>query len=248
MRASLTSAGAGATPRRADRAGADPGAARAMNGGRERLRRRQVDGVLLLRQAAGLTSNAALQAVAAAVPRREGRTHRHARSARHRPAAGPVRRGDQVRRASCSMRTRLTRRTIALGATHHDRRCRRGGARAPSGDVRPARSGARRSPRFRGRDRAGAADVLRAQARRPAAVRVRPRRARSVERAARPITIHELTLDALAGASLSVTVRCSKGTYIRVLAEDIGAGAGLRRAPRGAPAARDRPVLGSPAR
>ena len=48
------------------------------------------------------------------------------------------------------------------------------------------------------------------------------RAGKSVERAARPITIHELTLDAAEGDRLAVTVRCSKGTYIRVLAEDIG--------------------------
>ena len=48
------------------------------------------------------------------------------------------------------------------------------------------------------------------------------RAGQSVERAARPITIHELTLDAAEGDRLAVTVRCSKGTYIRVLAEDIG--------------------------
>jgi len=48
------------------------------------------------------------------------------------------------------------------------------------------------------------------------------RAGKSVERVARPITIHELTLDAAEGDRLAVTVRCSKGTYIRVLAEDIG--------------------------
>ncbi|MGH8750681.1 MAG: tRNA pseudouridine(55) synthase TruB [Burkholderiales bacterium] len=43
-----------------------------------------------------------------------------------------------------------------------------------------------------------------------------------VERAARQIEITSLYLDAFAGDELALTVHCSKGTYIRVLAEDIG--------------------------
>lgn len=43
-----------------------------------------------------------------------------------------------------------------------------------------------------------------------------------VERAPRAVTIHELSLLAFAGADASLRVRCSKGTYIRTLAEDIG--------------------------
>lgn len=47
-----------------------------------------------------------------------------------------------------------------------------------------------------------------------------------IERKAREITIYQLMLDAFLGDELSVTVSCSKGTYIRVLAEDIGAALG----------------------
>jgi tRNA pseudouridine55 synthase len=43
-----------------------------------------------------------------------------------------------------------------------------------------------------------------------------------VERAPRPVTIMSLALDAIDGRDLAVTVRCSKGTYIRSLASDIG--------------------------
>jgi len=43
-----------------------------------------------------------------------------------------------------------------------------------------------------------------------------------IERKPREITIYSLTLDAFSGDELSVKVSCSKGTYIRVLAEDIG--------------------------
>lgn len=43
-----------------------------------------------------------------------------------------------------------------------------------------------------------------------------------VEREAREVIIHQLELLSFDGVSASVRVRCSKGTYIRTLAEDIG--------------------------
>ncbi len=43
-----------------------------------------------------------------------------------------------------------------------------------------------------------------------------------IERQARTVTIYQLALDAFDGVRLRVTVKCSKGTYIRVLAEDVG--------------------------
>jgi len=43
-----------------------------------------------------------------------------------------------------------------------------------------------------------------------------------VEREARPVCIHALTLLGMEGDILSLDVHCSKGTYIRTLAEDIG--------------------------
>jgi tRNA pseudouridine55 synthase len=43
-----------------------------------------------------------------------------------------------------------------------------------------------------------------------------------VERPARPVTIHRLQLMSLAGSQFEIDVLCSKGTYIRTLAEDIG--------------------------
>lgn len=57
-----------------------------------------------------------------------------------------------------------------------------------------------------------------------------------VEREARAVTIHRIDLLAFAGDRLQIRVACSKGTYIRVLAADIGQAlgcgahlAGLRR-------------------
>lgn len=43
-----------------------------------------------------------------------------------------------------------------------------------------------------------------------------------VDRDARPVTIYELTLRGRSEDSLDLSVSCSKGTYIRTLAEDIG--------------------------
>ncbi|MFO7579009.1 tRNA pseudouridine(55) synthase TruB [Nitrosomonas halophila] len=44
----------------------------------------------------------------------------------------------------------------------------------------------------------------------------------AVERQAREIVIHYISLDAWSGSEITVTVRCGSGTYIRTLAEDIG--------------------------
>ena len=52
------------------------------------------------------------------------------------------------------------------------------------------------------------------------------REGKQVERKPRQVTIYQLVLVAFAGTSLSLEVSCSKGTYIRTLAEDIGAALG----------------------
>lgn len=44
----------------------------------------------------------------------------------------------------------------------------------------------------------------------------------AIERQPRPIVIHALDLVRFVGDALEITVRCSKGTFIRTLAEDIG--------------------------
>lgn len=44
-----------------------------------------------------------------------------------------------------------------------------------------------------------------------------------IERAARTITIHNIEINAFDQDIATITVKCSKGTYIRTLAEDIGA-------------------------
>lgn len=52
------------------------------------------------------------------------------------------------------------------------------------------------------------------------------RNGETVEREARDVVIHELRQDRFEGDELDITVRCSKGTYIRTLGEDIGAALG----------------------
>jgi tRNA pseudouridine55 synthase len=48
------------------------------------------------------------------------------------------------------------------------------------------------------------------------------RKGETVERELRTVVIHELKLERLEGDELEFSVQCSKGTYVRTLAEDIG--------------------------
>jgi len=48
------------------------------------------------------------------------------------------------------------------------------------------------------------------------------REGKTVERKARKVFVHELILNSFSIIEMDITVRCSKGTYIRTLAEDIG--------------------------
>ena len=52
------------------------------------------------------------------------------------------------------------------------------------------------------------------------------RKGETIERELRSVVIHELLLNSFSGNEMDITVRCSKGTYIRTLAEDIGAALG----------------------
>ena len=52
------------------------------------------------------------------------------------------------------------------------------------------------------------------------------RKGETIEREQRNVVIHELVLNSFGGNEMDITVRCSKGTYIRTLAEDIGAALG----------------------
>lgn len=48
------------------------------------------------------------------------------------------------------------------------------------------------------------------------------RQGETVERALREVFIHDLRMERLDGNELDIVVRCSKGTYVRTLGEDIG--------------------------
>ncbi|HUW75154.1 MAG TPA: tRNA pseudouridine(55) synthase TruB [Gallionella sp.] len=48
------------------------------------------------------------------------------------------------------------------------------------------------------------------------------RKGETIERQLRDVVIHELLLNSFSANKMDITVRCSKGTYIRTLAEDIG--------------------------
>lgn len=48
----------------------------------------------------------------------------------------------------------------------------------------------------------------------------------TIERPLRDVVIHELQVNSFAGNEMEISVRCSKGTYVRTLAEDIGAALG----------------------
>jgi tRNA pseudouridine55 synthase len=48
-----------------------------------------------------------------------------------------------------------------------------------------------------------------------------------VERVERPIMVHSLTLTAFANPTLSLHIRCGKGTYVRSLVADLGAALGV---------------------
>jgi tRNA pseudouridine55 synthase len=48
-----------------------------------------------------------------------------------------------------------------------------------------------------------------------------------VDRAERPIVVHELALTAFANPTLSLHIRCGKGTYVRSLIADLGAALGV---------------------
>jgi tRNA pseudouridine55 synthase len=52
------------------------------------------------------------------------------------------------------------------------------------------------------------------------------RAGQTVERSVRTVVVHALTVEAFSADYLEIDVRCSKGTYVRTLAEDIGAALG----------------------
>ncbi len=190
-----------------------------MSAGRARAAWRPIDGVLLLDKPPGLSSNAALQ-----VARRLYR----AEKAGHSGTLDPLATGllaclfgeatkfgaellDAAKTYAAEIALGVTtttgdaegavveRRPVALDAAEVERVL--GRFRGPISQVPPAYSALKRNGR-----------PLYAYARAGA----------RVERTPRAVTIHALALDRFGGDRLAVTVRCSKGTYVRTLAEDLG--------------------------
>ena len=120
-----------------------------------------------------------------AAARREGRPHRHARSAGHRRAAAVLRRGHQVQPAASRRRQDLRGRGAPGREDHHRRRRGRGDRRTRRCGVHAGRLLEARAGAFHRPDPPGAADAQRAEERRQGAVRIRARRHRSRARSAR---------------------------------------------------------------
>ena len=209
-----------------------PNSLMAAAGGRSRPPRRRVDGVLLLDKPAGLSSNAALQRAKRLyrAPRRPGHTGTLDPLAIG-PAAAVLRRGDQVRagaarRAEGVCRDGALRRRDDHAATPKAKSCARRPWRSRAAELEAA------LPRFVGPISPDPAGVRGAQVPRPPLLRVRARRRRHPARRRAPIEIAAIELVDWAPPDAVLRVACGKGTYIRVLAEDIGAALGCVRAPR----------------
>jgi tRNA pseudouridine55 synthase len=186
---------------------------------RSRIPRRELDGVLLLDKGIGLSSNAALQRA-----RRLYRAEKAGHTGTLDPLASgllPVCFGEATKFAHMLLEGDKTYvATVRLGLTTTT-----GDAEGDPVDERPVH--------------ASRVDVEAALARfvgtiaqlppRHAALKYRGRNyyeyAREgidIPRVAREVVIHELALDAWCCPDVQLTVRCGKGTYVRVLAEDLG--------------------------
>lgn len=188
-----------------------------------RVEWRRVDGVLLLDKPAGITSNAALQRV-----RRLFRAERAGHAGTLDPLATgllPVLFGEATKFGGEMLDAdKRYRATIALGTRTSTgdtegevlERCRVHVERAAIDAV---------LARFVGRiEQTPPMHSALKHAGRP--LYAYARAGETVAREPRTVTIHELRLDAFSGDRLELDVRCSKGTYIRTLAEDIGTALG----------------------
>jgi tRNA pseudouridine55 synthase len=182
------------------------------------LPRRAVHGVLLLDKPLGWTSNDALQ---------KAKRLLRAEKAGHTGTLDPLATGPAAAVLRCGHQVLAGQPGRRQGATAP--RCAWASARPPATPkarcvrehaVHDRRRGAGRLPAASPAHRAAAADALRAQARRQGAVRLRARRHRDRARAA-PRDIHRIDIVDWQD-ELVIDVSCSKGTYIRTLAEDIG--------------------------
>ena len=209
-----------------------------------RTRRAPLDGILLIDKPAGFTSHDVVARVRRALaPRRqEGGPRRHARPLRHRPADRPRRARRPSSRASSSTCPRSTTARCSSASP-------RTPAISPATSRRPARATSARRARGgpaavpRAHQPAGADDVGGQGRRRAALQEGAPRRGRrDAGEGGRDQRASTCSTSTRRAADLRCRIACSKGTYVRQLAIDIGeavgAGAYLRQLAR----AGDRPV------
>ncbi|MCU0812756.1 MAG: tRNA pseudouridine(55) synthase TruB [Burkholderiaceae bacterium] len=209
-----------------------------MNEPRARLPRRAVHGVLLLDKPAGLSSNDALQKA-----RRLYRAEKAGHTGTLDPLASgllPVCFGAATKFAQASLDAdKAYRATLALGATTTT-----GDAEGEVVERRPVTVDRTAIDAACGRFVGPIEQVppmhsaLKHQGR---ALYEYARAGVTVERAPRRVTVQRLDVVAFDGATLVLDVACSKGTYVRTLAEDLGAALGcgahlaaLRRTASGA--------------
>ena len=189
--------------------------------GRSRSAWRRVDGIVLLDKPDGLTSNRALQRV------------RHALSAAKAGHAGTL---DPMATGMLPLCFGQATKTcgIILGARKAYRARLRLGTATDTGDAQGAVVSRAEVPVINAEtvsrvftDLEGASDqippMVSALKHEGERLYELARRGESVPRAARRIELYRLELVALAGPDIEFEVECSKGTYVRVLAEDLAA-------------------------
>jgi tRNA pseudouridine55 synthase len=182
---------------------------------RPRVPRRALDGVLLLDKPVGLSSNDA-DTREAPVAREEGRPYRHAGSAR--PGLLPLCFGEATKFSQDLLEADKTyEATMRLGA--RPPATRKATCRDARGRMRSRGSAA--LARFTG-DIVQVPPMYSALKRDGKPLYEYARAGQTVEREGRNVTIHALDLLDCALPDVTFRVTCSKGTYVRTLAEDIG--------------------------
>ena len=179
-----------------------------------------LDGVLLLDKPVGLSSNHA-PARQTHGGRGQGRSHRHARPFRYRPVAVLYGPGDQDFRRHAQRRQDISRYAAIWRGNRFRRpdrqRRRHGRARLHGHGAGAARCAVTFSgtieqipPMYSALKRDGKPLYEYA------------RQGIELERPPRQVTIYRIELLSLSGTQAEIDVACSKGTYIRTLAQDIG--------------------------
>ena len=189
-----------------------------------RTRWRDVHGVVLLDKPRGMSSNHALQAV---------RRLLRARKAGHTGSLDPLASG--MLPVCCGEATRFSQMLLDADKTYSV--CARLGVRTDTGDAEGDELERQPVPALDARDWQAVCDgftgaiqqvppmysALKHQGKRLYEL---ARAGVSVDRPARPVTIHRLEVTGIEGDRLQFSVTCSKGTYVRTLVEDLARAAG----------------------